>query len=182
MRAALHDTFITRLFYEDPITRVIDEFVIERGRHRVDVVAINGAMHAFEIKSANDTLDRLKGQQESYNKIFDRITLVVDQRHVEEAVRTVEPFWGLIAVGRDGDNVKLDEIWPARQNFNQDALALSQLLWREEALRILTANRLAAGMLSQPRKRLWQKLARELPLDRLKTAVRQTLKYRLHWR
>ncbi len=182
MRSAVHDIVITGLFYEDPITRVIDEFVIERGRHRVDVVAINGLMHAFEIKSANDTLDRLQSQQSSYNKIFDRITLVVDERHVEQAVKIVQPFWGLIAVGRDGDNVKLDEIWPARQNYGQDPLALSQLLWREEALKILQANRLSDGMLHQPRKRLWQKLAKEVPVERLKTAVRQTLKYRLHWR
>jgi hypothetical protein len=182
VRAALHDSVITQLFYEDPITRVIDEFVVEQGKSRVDVAAINGEMHAFEIKSANDTLDRLSEQQESYNKVFDRITLVVDERHVEQAVKLVQPWWGLISVTRRNGKATLDEVWRARPNFSQDAYALSQLLWRAEALALLEANRLAFGMRSQPRKKMWQKLARELPLDKLKIAVRQTLKYRKDWR
>ena len=182
VRQALHDSVITQLFYADPVTRVVDEFVVEQGRHRVDVAAINGSLHAFEIKSANDTLDRLPDQQQSYNKIFDRITLVVDERHVEQAVKLVQPWWGLIAVSCRDRQPQLDEIWAARQNLEQDAYALCQLLWRQEALAILQANRLAGGMHSQPRKRLWQRLARELPLQNLKTAIRETLKYRQDWR
>ncbi|HEY9789937.1 MAG TPA: sce7726 family protein [Candidatus Obscuribacterales bacterium] len=182
VREALHDTVITQLYYADPVTRVIDEFVVEAGRHRVDVAAINGEMHAFEIKSANDTLDRLCEQQESYNKVFDRITLVVDERHVDEAVKLVQPWWGLTSVTRRDGKPVLDEIWRARPNFKQDAYALAQLLWREEALRILEMHRLAVGMHRQTRKRMWQKLAREMPLQKLKTVVRQTLKYRKDWR
>lgn len=182
IRHALHDSVITRLYYEDPVTRVIDEFVVEQGRHRVDVAAINGELHGFEIKSANDTLDRLSDQQESYNKVFDRITLVVDERHVDQAVKLIPSFWGLIAVSRRQGAPALDEIWPARQNFNQDAYALCQLLWRQEALSILHAHNLARGVMSLPRKRLWQRLAAEMPLEQLKKNVRQTLKYRKDWR
>src|SRR5579883_1837831 len=89
VRLALHDTYITRLFYDNPFTRVLNEFTIEQGKHRVDIAAINHEMHAFEIKSANDTLERLPSQQESYNKVFDRLTLVVDERHVEQAVKQI---------------------------------------------------------------------------------------------
>lgn len=182
VREALHDTVITQLFYADPVTRVIDEFVLEQGRSRIDVAAINGEMHGFEIKSANDTLDRLHEQQESYNKIFDRITLVVDERHVEQAVKLVQPWWGLISVTARGGKPCLDEIWPARQNFRQDGYALAQLLWREEALVILEAYKLSRGVRSGPRKRMWQKLAGEMPLEKLKREVRNTLKYRKDWR
>jgi hypothetical protein len=182
VREALHDTVITQLYYEDPVTRVIDEFVLEQGKHRVDVAAINGELHAFEIKSANDTLDRLTEQQESYNKIFDRITIVVDERHVAEATKIVQPWWGLTAVScRDGKPF-LDKIWEPRPNFKQDAYALCQLLWREEAFCVLESNRLSAGMRHQTRKLMWQKLARELPLERIKEAVRRKLKYRQNWR
>ena len=182
VRAAVHDVLVTRLFYDDPTTRVVDELVLEQGKHRVDVAAINGELHAFEIKSANDTLDRLAEQQSSYNKVFDRITLVVDERHVEQAVKLVQPWWGLVAVGcRDGAPT-LNEIWTARRHFGQDAYALCQLLWREEALSILESNRLARGVRAQNRKRIWQRLAEEMPLEKLKVFVRQKLKYRRDWR
>jgi hypothetical protein len=182
IRAVVHDELVTRLFYDDPTTRVVDELVLEQGRHRVDIAAINGELHAFEIKSANDTLDRLSEQQESYNKVFDRITLVVDERHVEQAVKLVQPWWGLVGVSRRDGRAVLDEVWAPRRNFKQDPLALCQLLWREEALSILESNRIARGMRTQNRKRMWAKLASEIPLEKLKVFVRQKLKYRRDWR
>lgn len=182
IRRALHDTVITQLFYADPITRVVDEFVIEHGKHRVDVAAINGEIHGFEIKSVNDNLDRLPEQQHGYNKVFDRMTLVVDERHVEKAVQIVPRWWGLVSVSlRDGEPT-LDEIWSPRKNFDQCPLALAQLLWREEAIAVLQEHHLVFGMRSQTRKKLWKKMATEIPIEKLQESVSRTLKYRRDWR
>jgi len=182
VRLALHDTYITRLFYDNPFTRVLNEFTIEQGKHRVDIAAINHEMHAFEIKSANDTLERLPSQQESYNKVFDWLTLVVDERHVEQAVKQIPSWWGLISISKQGGSPRLDEIWPPRLNLNVDSYALCQLLWRKEALNILKSADLAQGVSCRQRKQLWKLLARNLPLKTIHQAVRQALLFRQDWR
>ena len=73
----------------------MDEFAILEGSGRIDVAVVNSKLHGYEIKSAVDTLERLPSQQESYSKVFDRITLVADERHIPEAVKILPPWWGL---------------------------------------------------------------------------------------
>src|SRR5262245_4058494 len=96
IRSALHQTEIQRLLQDDPYSRVVDELGIFEGACRVDVAVINGSLHGYEIKSSADTLERLPAQQSYYNQVFDRITLVADACHIEQAMQIVPPFWGLI--------------------------------------------------------------------------------------
>jgi hypothetical protein len=56
------------------------------------------------------------------------------------------------------------------------------LLWRDEALRILEANGLAAGLRSKPRRYLWNALAENIKLSDLRELVRMHLKSRRRWR
>lgn len=148
----------------------------------MDVAVLDSEFHAFEIKSEKDKLDRLPQQQACYNKVFDRISLVVDERHVEHAVSIVPPSWGLIAVSKRGMEASINEIWPARRNYQQDPLALSQLLWREEAIKVLAERNLARGFRTKPRKILWRAIAEKLSVEDLRNAVRETLKARTDWR
>lgn len=160
---------------------MIDELGIMEGAFRVDVAVVNGKLHGYEIKSAKDNLDRLPTQQSAYNKVFDKLTLVVDERHVENAVKLVPPCWGLMVAGVRNGSPYLDEIWPARLNFAVDPYVLCQLLWREEALAILRSKKLSLGLWNKPRKVLWRKLANNIELEELKKLVRNTLKSRTKW-
>jgi hypothetical protein len=182
VRRALYKSEIRRIVESDPTSLVVDELGVLEGKYRIDVAVINGRLHGYEIKSAADNLDRLTAQQASYNQIFDRMTLVADERHVEAALKIIPSWWGLIAVSMKDGTPFLNEIWPSRQNYSVDPLALCQLLWREEALEILRDLGLAAGVRNGSRKLMWKLLAAVLSLDELRAAVSHKLKARTDWR
>jgi hypothetical protein len=52
---------------------------------------INGALHAFEIKSDSDTLDRLPSQIQAYQGVFEYLTLVCGRPLLGRA-RTAVPL------------------------------------------------------------------------------------------
>lgn len=183
VKAALYQTELAKLLSIDPETRIVEEMCILGGKVRVDVCAINGFLHGYEIKSGSDNLERLPRQQDYYNKVFDKINIVADEKHVEKAVKIVPKHWGLISASKRFDGgCFLEEIWPARQNLEIDASALVQLLWRDEVLSILKVNGLARGLSQKSRRYLWKVMCRELDLLTIKASVRNCLKYRLDWR
>ena len=114
--------------------------------------------------------------------MFDRITLVADACHIKQAMEIVPRNWGLIVAENTGGRAVLNEIWPARQNFEIDAYSLCQLLWRKEALNLLRLKKIAGDMWNKPRKTMWKRLAKEVPLDELCCLVRDTLRWRENWR
>ncbi len=182
VRSLLYETEIRRILQEKPDTRVVDELVLLRGSCRVDVAVINDTMHGYEIKSGSDNLSRLPSQQAAYAKVFDRMTLVADEKHVEEAVKIVPPCWGLIAVSRRNGRPHASEIWPAIRNRELDPLAIAQLLWRDEAIELMEYFDLDRGMRGKPRKILWRTLARRLTIEQLRAFVCFKLRTRKEWR
>lgn len=182
IRKILHEVEMKRICTLDPSSRVIDELGIFEGKFRIDVAVVNGHLHGYEIKSAEDTLMRLPSQQAAYNQVFDKLTLVADEHHVEQALKVVPPWWGLMLAGVRNGVPYVEEIWTPRFNPDVDAYAICQLLWREEALKILSARKLSAGLWSSKRSILWKTLAENLELTDLKEIVRDTLKERENWR
>lgn len=183
VRRALHNTEVRRLLEEDPSSLVVDELGLFEGKYRIDVAVINRKLHGYEIKSKLDNLDRLPTQQGSYSRIFDRMTLVADEKHVAKAVEIVPPWWGLTAVSMRDGVPHLNEIWPSRQNLNVEPHALCQLLWRDECLQVLKDLGLATGIIrTKSRKLMWKVLAKVLEPDELKATVHRTLKARDGWR
>lgn len=182
VRRLLYQTEIKRVLTANPKNRVVDELELVRGEVRIDVAVIGDIMHGYEIKSAKDNLLRLPNQQLHYGKVFEKMTLVADERHVDEAVKIVPRNWGLIAVGMRDGAPYADEIWPATLNFNLEPLALAQLLWREEALELMQYFDLDHGLKSKPRKVLWQTLAKNLTMEQLKTFVCFKLRSRKGWK
>lgn len=182
VRRLLYQTEIRRVLGDKPGSRVVDELELLRGVVRVDVAVINDMLHGYEIKSAADNLMRLPTQQEHYGKVFEKMTLVADERHIEEAVKIVPQYWGLIAVGMKDGKPHSYEVWPAMTNRSLDKLALAQLLWRDESLELLDYFDLATGIKSKPKKILWQTLARNLTVEQLKTFVCFKLRSRKGWK
>ena len=182
VRLALYNHEIRSILDAHPSSLVVDELGLMEGAFRVDLAVINSRLHGYEIKSYSDNLDRLPSQQNIYNKIFDRMTLVADERHVPKAVQLVPQWWGLISSRTTKGVTVLNEIWPSRQNLDVDAYSLSQLLWREEALDALRQRGLDRGVRTKPRKIIWQAVAACLTLEEIRTVIRSKLAARRGWR
>lgn len=162
-------------------TLLLDELGL-CGAARVDVVVVNGSLTGYELKSARDRLDRLPNQVETYGRVLDYAYLVVAQGHLAAARVMLPAWWGILVAKEDGSNVVLSARRKARLNPNIDPGSLAQLLWRDEALDVLTRHGLDAGVRGKARHVLWERLAQQLDLGVLRREVREALKARRGWR
>ena len=166
----------------DPGTLIIEELPICRHAARADLAVINGHLSGYEIKSDRDTLRRIEGQKEAYSRVFDYATVVATAKHIDGLLRLVPAWWGVREAVLSGGSVRFRQVRPPGANPQQCPLSICQLLWRAEALEILAARGLAARMGSRPRRSLWEKIAKTVPLHELREIVAAKLKARGHWR
>jgi hypothetical protein len=166
---------------DDPTTVVVEEMGILWGDRRVDVSVINGELHGYEIKSDADDLSRLADQAAAYARVFDRLTLVVGERHLTAALGLLPKWWGITMAHPAPGGLTLVEKRRARLCPDRDSQSIARLLWRDEAIAILeergcTVNR------RQRRLDVQDQVARDVPFDELRTRVRAALKSRQGWR
>lgn len=175
-------TWLDEVHAGDANTRVVQEMGIWAGSARVDIAVINGELCGFELKSERDTLERLPAQAELYNQVFDRVTLVIAERHVTKAAGIIPDWWGVsLACGSAAKGVTLDHERRPDRNPVSQPIQIARLLWRAEALAVLDRHALARGYRSKPVELLAQRLAAELPVDLLRDEVRAALKVRQGW-
>lgn len=155
---------------------VIEELGLNKGAVRVDVAVVNGVMHAYEIKSDVDSLRRLTKQAEHYGRCFDRVSLVLGQKHLKLARKAVPLWWELLCVAPGAEGPEFQTVRSGQQNPAREARALVELLWREETLALLEKNGVAKGVRSKPREVLWDRAAEILGLEEIANAVRAHLK------
>jgi hypothetical protein len=166
----------------DPDTLVLEELGLCKGTSRVDIAVINGSIHGYEIKSERDTLNRLPSQQETYSKIFDKVTIVLGEQHLQKVYKAVPSWWGIEVVGVDQEVMHFNPVRDPDFNPSIDPFAVVQLLWREEALEVLKNLGLARGMNTKPRDIIWSKLVAHMSVEEICSTVRERLKSRGDWR
>ncbi len=178
IRRVLRET-ITLRHEGDADTLIVEELGLCQGIVRVDMAVVNGSIHGYEIKSERDTLARLPGQTDVYNRALDFVTIVAAQCHADKIRKNemVPGWWGVWTAAQDEGCVRLESIREPQQNPEVSPFALAQLLWREEALLALGNLNLATGMRGKTRDKLWRRLA-ELELEMLGKIVRERLKQR----
>lgn len=183
IRDALKESF-EKIHKDDSDSKIIEELGIAHGLVRIDIVVINNMLHGYELKSDMDNLERLPGQMEVYNKVFDKITLVVGKNHLYEAIKVVPEWWGITIakISAPCEKVVFYNIREAEKNPNQDSHAVASLLWRDEALNILERMGEANGIRSKTRKVIYKRLAEVLDKQSLMAEVREHLCARLNWR
>jgi len=182
IRSALKEE-LTNRHKQDKKVRIIEELGVQHGTARVDIAIVNGIMHGYEIKSDQDTLQRLPEQINVFNSVFDKMTLVVGKNHLYQAINIVPEWWGIIIAKIDNDGSVIFNIIRGEEfNKNQDSVSVARFLWREEALRILEKNNEANGFYSKPRNLIYEKLATVLDQKTLNKEVRETLFVRTDWR
>lgn len=182
IRKYLHNCHLLE-FQCNSSTIVVDELSLCQGDARVDVAVINGSIHGYEIKSESDTLERLPAQMTVYCKVLDTVTVVTGKCHTQKILDMVPDWWGVTEASKEMDSdFRLSIIRESTANESIDPFSLVQLLWRSEALSILKVLGLEKGMLSKPRRVLWQKLVDSVLLEDLKFYTREQLKSRTGWR
>jgi hypothetical protein len=174
---------LSAIFRHDPGTLIIEELAVMNGESRIDFAVVNGELHGYEIKSEMDTLDRLPAQTRFYNMVFDRVTLVSSDEHLETSKGIVPAWWGLsVAHGSPGGNVSIEPVRHSDRNPSVNSESLATLLWREEILGLLDLYRAPAGYRTKNRFHLYKTLAETIPSESLRPAVRELIRSRQNWR
>lgn len=182
IRENFHRKVLARC-HSAPKVLVIDELGLKHGKCRADIAVVNGRLTGYEIKSDEDSMDRLHDQVEVYSAVFDRATIVVGVKHAK-TVRSLVPHWWGIVIGhhRKGPTVDFQTLRSARPNKGVDPYAVAQLLWSNEAACILEELGEPPSILRQRRSVLYERLADRLSLTELGRRVRRCLKSRENWR
>ena len=167
-------------------SRFIPELNLCQSEARIDLAAVNSRLLGWEIKTVTDSLSRLPSQEEVYSRIFDRMWLVADARHLDRATDLVPPWWGIWEIREKQGVCNLIQVRRSRLNPQVDLGSLVRLLWRDEALAELARLGIADGLHRSPRRDLWNALAeaspRHISPTRLRERVRVRLRDREGWR
>ena len=111
---------------------ILDELSVENGRAIADVVAVYKTCHCYEIKSDLDSLTRLDRQVDFYNRVFEKITLVITEKHLSSAFGKIPDFWGVMVAKEVRGEVRFSVIRRSGLNKNIEPASLLISLWREE--------------------------------------------------
>lgn len=159
-------------------TVILDELGICRGLARVDVAVVNGIVHGYEIKSDRDSLRRLAAQADLYGRVLDRATLVVGERHLDEALEVVPAWWGVLRVGSTASGPRLVRHRRGDLNLRRDARALVEFLWLEDAMALLERRDETRGVRGMSRRFVWDRICERIDMEEIDAAVRSQLKAR----
>jgi hypothetical protein len=81
---------------------VVAAFEIKVNNSRADFLTINGCTSSFEIKSGLDNLHKLRKQVSDYIRAFEYNYLVVDDRHLANAVEIAPDSFGIWSFEKSG--------------------------------------------------------------------------------
>ena len=155
---------------------IVEEFGCKSAR--VDIAVINGSLHAYEIKSDSDSLDRLPSQIDAYQGVFEYVTLVCGRRLLDHARTTIPKWWGLQKAEFKSGVVALQELKAPKPNPNQSPSALARMLWKTEALAALRKSGYKGVASKCSAEEIWKAVAIHIPVAELTNEVRQAIKAR----
>lgn len=182
IRSALKPKLLKK-YANDTNTIIIEELGVIHGEARVDLAVINGSLHGYELKSSKDTLYRLPDQINSYNLVFDRMTLIVEKCHVYESIKIIPEWWGIKIVEKSiSGKIKFHTIRRSSNNPNPDPISILKLLWKEEALNFLKKYDCDSKIRSKKRNEIYTKIVEIVKLETIKNFVRNQLICRPNWR
>ena len=178
IRSALRSKLLRDHSIEED-TVLVEELGLCRGRVRIDMAVVDSQLHGYEIKSDCDNLARLKAQAEVYDKILDRVTLVVGDRYLELGSAIVPAWWGVLHVQPFAGEMCFKIVRPAKKNPERDPCSLVELLWLDNAIKLLETREAVRGVRGKPRRMVWDRVCNHFSIDEIADAVRAQLKARL---
>ncbi len=157
---------------------LIEELGLCRGQVRVDIALVNSQFQGFEIKSDRDSLKRLGGQAEIYSKLFDRMTVVTGERHLEKVLKCLPSWWSVLEVVKRAGCISFKVHRKGRKNQSRKSRTLVELLWLDDAITLLEQRDSARGVRGKPRRVVWDRVCDCYTLDEIAENVRKCLKAR----
>lgn len=116
---------------------VFEEFTVPSGKARADVVAVNGHVIAYEIKSDYDSLKRLETQVPEYDLNFEMNYIVLGRKLFNKLDKIIPEYWGIILAEKNRlGNVVLSFQRKAHLNPNLSFESFISLLTSEEVKKI----------------------------------------------
>lgn len=162
---------------------VLHELGLAHGRVRVDVAVLNGILHGYEIKSDNDSLNRLEIQIEIYRQALQKLTLVVAERHAPNVFDFVPDWCGVLLVRRGSrGGMKFEVLRKSSRNPEVSRLIMAHLLWSDEVQSILASRGAAKSTLRMTRAKLYEHLVEDVSEAKLVTLINSAMKRRKAWR
>lgn len=180
IRQILRGTSLKK-YIQDSNSKVVDELKLPITKSRIDIAVLNGHMHGFEIKSANDTLNRLPHQLDGYTKVFDYITVVTEEKHYNKVLALIPEWIGLQICKKKSTGYRIVTIRKPSFNRNKEGFFLAKLLWREEVEKILQNQKIPYRK-KDTLWRLCEHIDKNIPVPKLSKIVRETLKLRKEWK
>lgn len=99
----IRTTLISRLStYKN--CKVFEEVTVPSGKARADIVAVNGHVVAYEIKSDFDSIKRLENQIKEYDKNFEMNYIVVGVKYADSIANVIPDYWGIIVAKKTNKN------------------------------------------------------------------------------
>ena len=115
---------------------------------------------------------------------MDKMTLVVGEKHAQEAILIIPDWWG-VKVASMGKNGKVSLNTERRGKKNRDIIPLElvKLLWKDELISLL-ATRIEIDWRTKKLRRndIYQLLIDTFTLNEIRDCVRTTMKCRSDWR
>lgn len=182
IREALHRK-VLKAHHKSSSTIIVDELGLAHGKNRIDIAVLNGHLHGYEIKSAKDTLTRLPVQLNQYRKSLQKLTIVAAPNHLHD-VLSITPKWSGIILAQKGPRggISFTTVRKATINPEVDSVALAHLLWRKEAVELLTRFGIPEKELNKPRNQLYEIIANETSLKELVSWIKEKFMARETWR
>lgn len=172
----------TEEFTSDPETKIVNEMDVCFGISRIDVAVINGRLHGYEIKSEQDTLERLCSQIDAYNKVFDTITIVTAENHISKILDMVPDWWEIYYVSKDNNVPTLIQQREFKINKQVNSFYLAQVLWKNELLELLNLHGIKKETKNKTRFALCSMVSENITQQEIKKFVREKLKSRKSWK
>lgn len=155
--------------------RVYEELGVDRGAARIDLALVARGIDAYELKSDLDSFSRMYNQIHAYNRVFDRLWIVIGSSHVGKVLSIVPRWWGILVGQRNSAlTVDINQLRPAGANPSQDRASLASLLWRDEAICVMREHGLRPSSRAN-RAQLSEMLADTLELSVLRDCVARCL-------
>jgi len=187
----MNDELIRRSFHRQVLWRyqtsadalVLNELGLWHGKCRADIAVVNGSLTGYEIKSDQDSLERLGEQVRAYSAVFDRAVVITEKKHRERVRSLLPKWWGIVIChqGRRG-GIRFETLRKSQWNKRVEPVAIAQLLWKPEVIAILESLGELSNLTRQRRSVLYERLAEMVELAELRHRVRECLKQRKSWR
>lgn len=156
---------------------ILHEMKMPRPSARIDIAVINGELCGFEIKSDVDSLARLPTQMRAFNAVFEKVCIVVTDRHVASA-RALIPQWWSVVVPNGSEGTRFEVAQIGDTNPEPDAWAMLYALYRAEISSILEQCDIRQRIADKTKANLIAMAVDLLSIDQVKRGVRTALKSR----